>query len=201
LINLSKEETMDLSNEAMQRLLDSGHAMGVEPDLIRELRSARLQVEHLNLANKSLMGDVLTLRAEVNMVGRKYTVLLGEKLEADDKASNAHLQIDEMKKVIRDAHLSGYSRGLGPCVCKWCVETTKPEKPKSENDHAHTCTGSSRDCPHCGCCPECGGKQIGVLPGMERSLAEKAHQTEQAAHQPKGCDHGPESICPKCDLI
>lgn len=31
---------------------------------------------------------------------------------------------------------------------------------KDGNDHAHTCTGSSRDCPHCGACPMCGGKEL-----------------------------------------
>lgn len=38
---------MDLSDEALKRLLDSGHAKGIEAPLIHELRQARLQLREV----------------------------------------------------------------------------------------------------------------------------------------------------------
>lgn len=41
---------MDFSDEALKRLLDSGHAKGIEAPLIHELRQTRLQISELKKA-------------------------------------------------------------------------------------------------------------------------------------------------------
>ena len=43
-----------------------------------------------------------SLRAEVATIHRKYTVLLGEKLEADDRAKAALLQVDAQQKRLEE---------------------------------------------------------------------------------------------------
>ena len=72
-----------------------------------------------------------SLRAEVAMIHRKYTVLLGEKLEADDRAKAALLQIGELRPVV-EATIEALAAGAAlTASCKavdW--EAEKPDTVK-----------------------------------------------------------------------
>ena len=59
------------------------------------------------------------------------------------------------------------------------------------------CEDSNCDKPQVFVCPN------HVLPGMERTMAERAHQTAQEAANPKPkvCNHPPLGVCKNCDLF
>ena len=100
------------------------------------------------------------------------------------------------------------------------------EKPKCDHNNPRFVSGTTWNCEDCGqnferewkrsekpisddeakkrlnqICKDVREKRKGELPGMERTMAEKAHQSEQASHKPKECNHPPMEMCPNCDIL
>ncbi|MCJ7653034.1 MAG: hypothetical protein MUO75_04970 [Actinobacteria bacterium] len=71
-----------------------------------------------------LLTEVRLLRDAID----KSNVALEEAVMMKEERDSLKLQVDELKAELKKAHDGhGYRNGLGPCVCKWCVE--KPAEP------------------------------------------------------------------------
>lgn len=71
--------------------------------------------ETAQMAIERLEAENAKLRAEADMIGRKYTILLGQKLQGEDDLKQSNLQIEELKKqkdacVPLDVTLYGYKK-------------------------------------------------------------------------------------------
>lgn len=119
---------MDLSDEALKRLLESGHSKGVEAPLIHELRQTRLQVAAYEKRIPELCKDYITkldaanlqlseakeenvnLREAIREELEKSGVLSQWLVEEGDKLKETNRQFGELQKFLQRVTVAYCSR-------------------------------------------------------------------------------------------